>query len=141
MAYPLTPVPMSLGTADGFLYKTNKASLMHVIAKDCPDDLPYPDSCLHIEDGNAIIYTLSHLPPTFGEICLQVLDLMVAKRHFIFLTDSYQKYSVKGMERLRRGSAQSHIVDGPNPKRPVDMKDFLTNDTSKKQFFELIKKL
>lgn len=141
MAYPLTPVPTSIGTADGFLYKTNKASLMHVIAKDCPDDLPYPDNCLHIEDGNAIIYTLSHLPPTFGEICLQLLDLMVTKRHFIFSTDSYQKYSVKGMERLRRGSAQSHIVDGPNTRRPVDIKDFMTNDTNKKQFFELIKKV
>ena len=85
MSYPLTPVSGSIGTQDGFLYKTNKASLMHVIAKNCPDDLPYPENdCLSIEDGNALVYTLSHLPPTFGEICLQLLDIMVTKRHFIF---------------------------------------------------------
>ena len=32
-------------------------------------------------------------------------------------------------------------MDGPNTRRPVDIKDFMTNDTNKKQFFELIKKV
>ena len=141
MAYPLTPVPASIGTADGFLYKTNKASLLHYIAQDCPKDLPYPEDALHIEDGNAMIYTLSNLPPTFGEVSLQILDRMISKHDFIFSTDSYHMYSVKGMERLRRGSSPSHIVDGPATRRPTDMKEFMTNETNKKQFFELVKKM
>ena len=35
---------------------------------------------------------------------LQVLDQMLAKNHFLFLTDSYQPQSIKTQERLRRVS-------------------------------------
>ena len=36
MSNSLTPGPPSLGTDDGFFYKTNKAALLHAILDDVP---------------------------------------------------------------------------------------------------------
>ena len=41
MSYPLTPIPYSTATADGFFSKTNKAKGMKLITKDV-DDEPFP---------------------------------------------------------------------------------------------------
>ena len=101
MKYSLMPVPPSLGTPDGFFSKTNKASILHYLL----EDLPYPKDALFIQDGMALLHILANLPPTCGEICLQVLDQMVAKKHFLFSTDSYHPDSIKAQERLRRGSS------------------------------------
>ncbi|KAI9541765.1 hypothetical protein NQZ68_027129 [Dissostichus eleginoides] len=51
----------------------NKAALLHYILEDTtPKDLPYPKDALFIQDGMALIHVLTNLPPTCGEICLQV---------------------------------------------------------------------
>ena len=41
MTYPLTPVPFSIGTADGFLAKTDKSKSFQYLTKDC-EDAPVP---------------------------------------------------------------------------------------------------
>ena len=63
MSYPMTPIPYSIATADGFFAKTNKAKGMELIAKDVYDE-PFPpdNEILVIEDGNAIFYYLSQVP-------------------------------------------------------------------------------
>ena len=43
MSYPLTPIPYSIATADGFFAKTNKAKGTELIAKDV-DDEPFPQT-------------------------------------------------------------------------------------------------
>ena len=96
MRYSLTPVPHSLGTADGFFNKTNKAAMLHYLMDDAPEEVPYPTESLYIHDGNALFHALKNLPPTFSAICLQVLDQMVAKKNFVFSTDSYHADSIKG---------------------------------------------
>lgn len=113
MRYSLTPVPRSLGTADGLFNKTNKAAMLHFLMEDAPEDVPYPKDALYIQDGNALFHALTNLPPTFGTICLQVLDQMVAKKNFVFSTDSYHADSIKAQQRLRRGFSQQYIIDGP----------------------------
>ena len=70
MSYTLTPVPHSLGTPDGFLAKTNKASMLHFLLKDINEEVPYPKEAFFIQDGNALFHELKDLPPTFGGICL-----------------------------------------------------------------------
>ena len=112
MRYSLTPVPHSLGTADGFFNKTNKAAMLHYLMEDAPEEVPYPTDRLYIQDGNAVFHALKNLPPTFGEICLQVLDQMAAKKNFVFSPDSYHAGSIKAQERLRRGFSQRHIIEG-----------------------------
>lgn len=138
MTYSLTPVPHSLGTPDGFLNKTNKATILHFLTEDY-GDVPYPsDKSLYIQDGNALFHALGQLPPTFGEICLKILDQMVAKKDFIFSTDCYHKNSIKSQERIRRGTSSKYIVDGPATRKPADFKIFLSNDDNKTQLCHLL---
>ncbi|XP_014666803.1 PREDICTED: uncharacterized protein LOC106808556 [Priapulus caudatus] len=138
MRYSLTPVPHSLGTADGYFNKTNKAAMFHYLMEDAPEDVPYPKDALYIQDGNALLHALTNLPPTFRDICLQVLDQMVAKNNFIFSTDSYQADSIKAQERLRRGFSQRYIIDGPATRKPSDFRLFLTNEDNKTQLCHLL---
>jgi hypothetical protein len=138
MRYSLTPVPHSLGTPDGFFNKTNKAAMLHLLLEDAPEDVTYPTDSIYIQDGNALFYALTNLPPTFGAICLQVLDQMVSKKNFIFSTDSYHAYSIKAQERLRRGFSQRYIIEGPATRKPSDFKLFLANEDNKTQLCQLL---
>ena len=99
----MSPVPHCLGTPDGFLAKTNKASMMYFLMEDHKEDVVYPKDAMFIQDGNALFHTLTNLPPTFGGICLHMLDLMLSKRDFVFSTDSYHPDSIKVQERIRWG--------------------------------------
>ena len=138
MRYSLTPVPHSLGTPDGFMAKTNKASMLHHLLEDYSDEVHYPTEAFFIQDGNAMFHSLKDLPPTFEGICLKVLDQMVAKGNFIFSTDSYVQDSIKSQERLRRGVSEKFIIDGPATRKPADMKEFLLNGRNKEQLCDLL---
>lgn len=139
MKYCLMPVPPSLGTPDGFFSKTNKATFLHhILEYVTPDELPYPKDALFIQDGMALLHILTNLPPTCGEICLQILDQMVAKKHFLFSTDSYHPGSIKAQERMRRGSSEKTLLAGPATRKPYDFKNFLANDDNKKQLCQLL---
>ncbi|XP_034071932.1 uncharacterized protein LOC117545981 [Gymnodraco acuticeps] len=111
---------------------------LYILADTTPKDLPYPKDALFIQDGMALLHVLTNLPPTCGEICLQVLDQMVAKKHFLFSTDSYHPGSIKAQESLRRGSSEKIILAGPATRKPYDFKMFLTNDDKKKQLCQLL---
>ncbi|CAL8381067.1 unnamed protein product [Arctogadus glacialis] len=80
--------------------------------------MSYSKEAFYIQDGNAIFHALMNLPPTF-EGSLQSLDHMVAKKHFVFSTDSYHDDFVKAQERLRCGVSQRYIIGGPAT-RPSD---------------------
>ena len=84
MHYPLSPVPHALGSPDGFFAKTNKASILSYLLQDEDKEVTYPKDSLFIQDGNALFHMMQNLPPTFGEICLQILDQMCSKQHFVF---------------------------------------------------------
>ena len=59
MKFQLTPVPYSLGTADGHLSKTNKAKGMQYLTKDVEDaNLPNKEETLVIMDGNALFHSM-----------------------------------------------------------------------------------
>lgn len=142
MKYCLMPVPPSLGMSDGFFSKTNKATFLHYSMEDTtPAYLTYPKDALFIQDGMALLHTVGNLPPTCGEICLQVLDQMVTRKHFLFSTDSYHPESIKTQERLRRGSSEKIILAGPATRKPYDFKAFLANDENKQQLCELLLKV
>ena len=142
MSYALTPVPASLGTPDGFFNKTNKAASMHFLLEDIIDeDSQPPEDAIWIQDGNALFHALSALPPTFGEICLKILDHMVVHKSFIFSTDSYLPASIKSSERQCRGTSEKHILDGAATRRPSDISVFLRNEDNKRQLAKLMLKV
>lgn len=122
-----------------FFTKTNKATILHYLLEDTPPrDLSYPPDALFIQDGMALLHTLTNLPPTCGEICLQILDQMIIRNNFVFSTDCYHEDSIKSQERLRRGTSEKILLAGPATRKPYDFKMFLANDENKKQLCQLL---
>lgn len=140
MAFELTPVPFSLGSADGFLAKNDKSTGRKYIAKGWEESsLPTnPEECLVIIDGNAVFHSLKEVPGNFGEIGLQILGSAVRKSVTIFSTDMYQDDSIKSVERIRRGCGEKLIVSGLKTRRPRDWKLFLQNEDNKKQLVNIL---
>ncbi len=142
MKYSLTPVPYSLGTADGYLAITPKAKGFHYLTKEVNDaTIPPPDVTVLIVDGNALFYCMRELPNNFKEICYKVFDTLPKSSDIIFSTDMYNENSIKALERQRRGCSNKLIIRGELTKKPVDWKVFLTNDENKKQFVQVILKV
>ncbi len=139
MAYPLTPVPYSIGTADGFLAKTNKSKGYQYLTKGV-ENAVVPDDAnkLDIEDGNASFYCMREVPATFCQISHRLLDMVPRDEDVIFSTDMYSEKSVKSMERKRRGCGDKLIIKGPSTKKPADWKRFLSHDENKQQFIQVL---
>lgn len=139
MKYPLTPVPYSLGTSDGFFAKTDKSKGVHYLLKDLENSqIPVDSRTLQIEDGNAIFYCLKQIPSNFKEIGIMVFNALPSKSDLIFSTEMYNTNSVKSSERKRSGCAEKRLVRSGSNKRPPDWKQFLTNDENKKQFIQIL---
>ena len=138
MRFCITPVPYCIGTADGYLAKTNKATGFSSLTKDIMDD-PLPNAnVLTIEDGNALFYYLKEVPDNFKQICEKLYNMTRNYEDVIVSTDSYSKTSVKALERSRRGVSEKLIVKGAKTRRPYDWKGFLCNDDNKQQLIELM---
>ena len=138
MKYPITPVPYSMGTADGFLAKTDKSKGLHYLLKDT-EDVPLPrDKTMIIQDGNALFHTIQELPGNFKEIAYRIFDAMPKNCDLVFSTDMYKTHSVKRMERERRGCGEKLIIGGPLTKKPINWKLFLMNDHNKTQLSQIL---
>ena len=141
MTFPLTPVPYSIGTADGFLAKTDKSKCFNYLTKDCEDGpSPSVESTLVIEDGNACFYYMKETPANFNLICQKIFDMMPKTADTMFSTDMYMPNSIKSMERERRGCSEKLIIKGVSTKKPRDWKQFLANNENKAQFINLLTK-
>ena len=112
LSYSFSHVRHCLNTPDGFFSKTNKASMLQFLMEDYNADVQYPKDSMFIQDGNRFFHTLVNLPPTFGGICLQILDLRVSKKSFIFSTDSHLPDSTKTKKRQQPGCGKQFILDG-----------------------------
>ena len=141
LSYSLSPVPHCLGTPDGFFSKTNKICTLRFLMESYNRDVQYPTDSMFIQDWNALFHTLMNLPPTFGGICLQIFDLMISKKSFIFSTDSYYPDSIKRQERQQRGCGEQFILDGSATRKLKDSKVFLTEGANKKQLNEILLKV
>ena len=92
MKFQLTPVPYSLGTADGHLLKTNKAKGMQYLTKDVEDaNLPNKEETLVIMDGNALFHSMTEIPDTFRGVAEKVFKMIPTGSDVIFSTDTYAK--------------------------------------------------
>ena len=139
MTYPLTPVPFSLGTADGYMTKNDKSKGFNYLIKGVDSaQIPPYDTTLIIEDGNALFYYMREVPSNFKEISQKVFDLMGKNCNVIFSTDTYLPKSIKTMERCRRGYGEKLIVQGKLTKKPGNWKEILTNDENKKQLIQVV---
>lgn len=132
MKYSLIPVPQSWHSRRVFLTGRIKRQISISLRKTLARwSSQRTRLYVFIQNRNALFHALTNLPPTFGAIYFQMLDNMVAKKDFIFSTDSYYQDSVKTQERMRRGYSSIFIVDGPAPRKPADLKLFLVNEDNK----------
>lgn len=142
MTYSITVIPHSLGTPDGFLFKTDKAKVVHYLTDDLnPPAYPPNSDTFYIEDGDALMYTLKDIPPNFKLISIKVLDLLQNKSNVILSTDMHFPDSIKSHERRRRGCSKKLLLEGCNTRKPADFKDFLTNSENKAQLFTLMRRV
>ena len=69
MTYPITPVPHSTGTADGYFAKTDKSRGFQWLTSAVEDENPPPaEKTLLVEDGNALFYCMKEVPSKFRQI-------------------------------------------------------------------------
>jgi len=139
MSFPLTPVPYSIGTADGYLSKTDKSKGVHHLTKEVEDaTITTATQTLVVEDGNAYFHYMTEVPANFKQISHKVFDMMQRSCDMIFSTDTYKSGSIKAMERKRRGCGEKLMIKGESTKKPADWKLFLSNDENKKQLIQLM---
>lgn len=77
---------------------------MHHQLTETTAEVPYPSDSLFVQDGAALFHSITALPPSFGDICLLVVDQMLAMKDFLFSTKLYLADYIKVTELLRRGS-------------------------------------
>lgn len=142
LKYPLTPVPFSIGTADGSLAKTDKSKGFKYLTEGLDiTAAPATDkTVIMIEDGNALFHSMKEIPSNFKQISEKLFNMIPKKADAIFSTDMYLEDSVKRMERQRRGSSERLLITGENTKKPADWKTFLKNDDNKKQLVQVMQK-
>ena len=100
MSFPLTPVPVSIGTNNGMLFKIIKVKGMRYLLKNqLSPEKHNKNFMLVIEDGNTLFYSLKDMPRNFKEICLKLFGMVSSKTFdMIFSTDIYHPDSVKFIE-------------------------------------------
>ncbi|MPC13645.1 hypothetical protein E2C01_006385 [Portunus trituberculatus] len=139
LKYPLSPVPYSLGTADGYMAKNDKSKGLQFLVKDL-DNAPIPldGNTMLIQDGNALFHTLADIPNNFMFIAQRIFDSMPKGIDLLFSTDMYHEGSIKDMEREQRGASEKLIIRGPLTKKPADWRTFLMNAENKSQLVDVI---
>ena len=85
MKYPLMPVPSSIGTPNGYLFKTNRS-------REVGDFTIPPDAnTLHVADGNAILYRMKEVQAIFKQIGKKIYDVSImGKSDLLFSTGMYK---------------------------------------------------
>ena len=89
-------------------------------------------------DGNALLYSIGKAAKAFKDLASNTFHMMLNIPKIHFSTDVYKEFSVKSMERSRRGNSDALIIKGDNTKVPQDFKGFLSNEESKKQLIGLL---
>ena len=94
--FPMTPVPYSLSTADGFFCKTDKPKGLQHLVKGVVDAVePMVNETLTIYDGNAFFYMLRDVPSNFQLISQKIFGMMNKHGDAVFSTDTYAPESTK----------------------------------------------
>ena len=80
MSLPLTSLPLSIGTSNKVLLKTDKAKGISCLLKNhlSPEKLD-ENLILVIENGNALLYALKDISRNFKDIYLKLIGMVSSK--------------------------------------------------------------
>ena len=143
LGYPLSPIPLSLSTADGYPRKTNKAKLLEIILNDTdfePENTNIEKkSSTFIIDLMAAIRLLAPIPVTYEELIWKLLKTFPkGYGRLDIVSDTYRTISIKSGEREKRGRGKKIMVKSVKSKIPRDFDNFLLNAENKSCLIELI---
>ena len=136
MKYCLVPAPPAFIHHMFFFFKANKDAILHYLLEDITPAEDLQGRPFHPGTHYAAPYSYQFPPDLW--ICIQVLDQVVAKKHYSFSTNSYHSQSIKTQQWLRRRSSENIILAGPATRKPFDFKKFRTNEGKKKQLCHLL---
>ena len=161
-SYELGPVPWSIATQYGTLYKTDKSKLLEDLEKNVPYVQQSPQGAVWIFDVFANIQVLKPVPThhqpipqrelkwkpkTFSNVAESVLSsicrtTLPQPARIDFVVDSYHDISIKNTERERRSKSKGRRIKITNgtQKAPSDWNDFMSNSSNKKDLPEFLLK-
>ena len=68
--YPMTYIPLSIGTPCNFMVRIDKSKLFHKVSEGIHDSAKPPvGETLYIYEGNANYHCLRDIPDNFKQIC------------------------------------------------------------------------
>ena len=141
LKYSLRPFPSPLSTYDGNMVKTQKSKLLEILEKnanvECIASVP-GKSCLII-DAMAMLQALKSVPETFDTLSLTIFKTIITLASKFgcdrvdVVCDRYPDKSIKGAERMKRGSADAAVINifGGLQKTPRQWKKFLKSGKNK----------
>ena len=146
LTYPLSPVPLSICSADGIRRKVIKSKLMESILTEHKVDLEDPKALAIQKAESTLIVDLmealrsfSSIPETYEELFRNLLSTFPKTYHRVdIVADTYKSASIKGREREKRGCTNKTIVKSAKSKIPRIFKSFLKNGESKTRLIDLL---
>ena len=148
LEYPLTPVPPSLGNADGTRRTTQKSALMDILLENNSRDTMDPESILpaeehtlaYVVDLMALIRTFTSYPDTYEGLARKIFsNIPIGYKRIDIIADSYLPQSIKTAKRTKRGMAPKIIISSVQSKLPRDFNKFLSNSENKTRLIELVR--
>ena len=141
LCYPLAPVSIPLSTPDGSMKKMVKSKLftaamndLHVVTKD---NLPVPDKLnTYFLDVAAAVRSIVGKPDTIRELAMRILDAVPSQYKTVYMAcDTCEEDSIKGNERIARGTSNQYFSRSPDMKVPYDFASFLCNGSNKEMLW------
>ena len=124
LCYPLAPVSVPLSTPDGSIRKTVKSKLFKAAMSDLSivtdEDLPGHDRLrTYFLDLAAAVRTIVGKPETVSELAARILVMVPHQSKDIYIAcDTYEENSIKGGERVARGTSECYFLRSPDMKIP-----------------------
>ena len=143
--YPLTPVPLSLGSVDGCMNSTNKAILQHRIEEIAGSKTEPEKTDITLVDASFFLYQVINPPLTYGEIAKDILSRLCRMSHNVhFIMDQYDmptiKESTREKQRQEQKSNMSVQITGQKQQRPKDWKAAIKSGSFKTSLVKFLMK-
>ena len=143
LQYPLSPVPLSIATADESNRGTKKSELLPIIKDKMINEniTIIPDTnkvSVYILDFMAFLRTMTDIPSTYEDLAWRVIkQIPTGYNRADIVADTYRPVSIKMQERDGQGRPNRIIINSVKSRTPCDFKDFLSNGENKSKLITL----
>ena len=143
LQYPLSSIPLSISHPDGSRRETAKSKLKGIIVgynmnEEKPENEVGSKDVL-IVDMIAQIQTMQSIPCTYEGFAENFIkSLPTGYNRVDLIADTYKDFSIKAMERKKRGESKKVLIKSLQSKIPHDFSRLLKNGENKTRLIELL---